>query len=638
MVKHLMLPGIIGVLLFLFSCDNKATKEEFVQAGTLLDLADSLSRTNTDTAFLIYQSILHQPSLIGTGYHVRALHGSGKIYAFKSQYDSAGANYDQALAMAGSLNDTVLMIKSRLLKGNNYGETQHYTQSAAEFAEGLKLAKASGALNSQNSFNINLGRLKLFSADYKGAILNFTEGARLAKQANEPYKEGFALEGIAQIMDITGDYAEAIRYNKLAMARMVKYGYQNDIGRVMLNMGLYYKNAAQLDSALYFLDASDAINKKLNNTERQIQVMYNKGLINIDQQKYARAETIMKETYAACIAYKYVEGQAFSLSALSGIYEKKGKPEEALQIIDKSVQLIVDNHLTYKLTDIYKQRHSILSGMGRYKEAYNSTLQLNKLNDSLNSTEKQHELHALKIRYETQIKENEIATLSETLRAKAYTNRIQGMAIVLLIILLLSAAGLSVYIFRLYRLRDAAYTALTRIYRDQMPISGILKNESYSKKDDAPENDAESANTSGEFHASDHRTAGAGINHPDEDSQEITASVLTNILINQKLYLDPNLTADKLAKASGLSRQKLAKAIKDEFGISFFQLLNKYRSQHAVALLHDPGSRMHKIEYIGNKSGFSSRATFYSAFTQHTGLPPAIYRDGMFPGGKADTK
>ncbi|MFZ4414543.1 MAG: helix-turn-helix domain-containing protein [Bacteroidales bacterium] len=630
MVRILVSAFILGMTIIMFCCKNSNKGQKGDETSLLIDLADSLAKSNTDTAVLLYKAVIDNASLMGTSYNVRALQGIGKIYAFEGKYDSAGAKYVQALAIASSLNDTALMIKSRLLKGNNYGETQCYAQSEEEFNEGLKLAKSYKSLNSQNSFNINLGRLKLYSADYKGAIENFTEGARLAKLDNEPYKEGFALEGIAQIMDITGDFAEAIGYNKSALTIMTKYGYENDVSRVLMNLGLNYKNAGQLDSALYFLESSDSINKKLNNARQQIQVKYNKGRIKLDQKKFAEAEIIMKETYDECVKLKFVDGQAFSLSALSGLYEKTGNPEKALQVIDTSVQLIVDNHISYKLIDVYKQRHSILAGMGKYKEAYISSLQLNKLNDSLISIEKQNEIQVLKIRFETKIKENEISKLTESVTAKAFVNRVQSISIVVLVILLLTASGLSIYIFRLYRWRNAAYSALSRIYRDQMPGFVVDSNNNYQPKEITNDMVEILHKKAQEFKGGRDATADNEIVKNEEDLLEVSISALTNILINQKLYLDPTLTADKLAAAAGLNRQELAKAIKIGFGVSFFQLLNNYRSQHAISLMNDPGNRLVKIEYIGYKSGFSSRATFYSVFTQQTGLPPAIYRESVY--------
>ncbi len=634
MFKTFISAFILGIAICLFSCKSGNIGQGEAETNLLLNIADSLAKSNVDTSFYLYEKVLNDPSLLGSSYNIRALHGIGKIYAFEGKYDSAGAKYAQALVIANSLSDTALMIKSHLLKGNNYGDTQFFSQSEEEFKEGLKLAIASKSLNSQNSFNINLGRLKLLAADYKGAIVNFTEGVRLAKMANEPYKEGFALEGIAQIMDITGDFYEAIAYNKLALTIMTKYGYENDVARVLLNLGLYYKNAGQLDSALYFLESADSINKKLNNMRQQIQVKYNKGLIKLDQKKFAESEIIMKETYDECVKLKFVDGQAFSLSALSGFYEKTGNPEKALQVIDTSLQLIVENQLTYKLIDVYKQRHSILVGMGRYKEAYNSAIQLIKLNDSIISKEKQQEIQVLKIRFETQIKENEIARLIENVAAKTYLNRVQSISITVLAIMLLIATGLSLYIFRLYRLRNAAYSALSRIYRNQMPESII--DISYGFKNRYPDDDIATNTKSlkAEIWRSDQVE-----NEENQTEGAISTNAIvsiSNILINQKLYLDASLTADKLAIATGLKRQELTRAIRDGFGVNFFQLLNKYRSQHAITLMNMPENRLLKIEYIGMKSGFSTRTTFYSAFTLHTGLPPAIYRDGLFDKEKVE--
>jgi YesN/AraC family two-component response regulator len=105
------------------------------------------------------------------------------------------------------------------------------------------------------------------------------------------------------------------------------------------------------------------------------------------------------------------------------------------------------------------------------------------------------------------------------------------------------------------------------------------------------------------------------------------AEKIRTIMENEKHYLDKNLTLDELAAKLSWSRHQISYAINNGLGITFFELINKYRVEESLKIISDPCNIGLKIDQISEMSGFNSRAAFYKAFKNYTGKTPTEYRD-----------
>ena len=111
----------------------------------------------------------------------------------------------------------------------------------------------------------------------------------------------------------------------------------------------------------------------------------------------------------------------------------------------------------------------------------------------------------------------------------------------------------------------------------------------------------------------------------DELQKQIWQKV-QELMENEKVYLDQELTVYKLAKIASTNSKYLRIAIQKEYGKNFAHYINSFRILHAKKLLADPEQAVYSIEYIGEASGFKSKSSFYTAFKQQTGLTPQAYK------------
>lgn len=101
---------------------------------------------------------------------------------------------------------------------------------------------------------------------------------------------------------------------------------------------------------------------------------------------------------------------------------------------------------------------------------------------------------------------------------------------------------------------------------------------------------------------------------------------LDELVDRQRLFLEPDLTIDKLAEKIGCSKHHLSQVLNTGLQKSFYDYINYYRVEEAKILLVDEEKANHKIASIAYDSGFNSLSTFNEVFKKITGITPSLYR------------
>jgi len=101
---------------------------------------------------------------------------------------------------------------------------------------------------------------------------------------------------------------------------------------------------------------------------------------------------------------------------------------------------------------------------------------------------------------------------------------------------------------------------------------------------------------------------------------------LTELMENERAYLNPSLTLPKLSSMVRCPINHLSQVINAGFGMSFFDYLNRYRIDEAKRLLTDNTDPQPAILTVAFEVGFNSNSAFYSAFKRSCGKTPACFR------------
>lgn len=109
---------------------------------------------------------------------------------------------------------------------------------------------------------------------------------------------------------------------------------------------------------------------------------------------------------------------------------------------------------------------------------------------------------------------------------------------------------------------------------------------------------------------------------PDSD-KELFDNVWTE-LIEQKLYLDPNLKRETLLHKFRIPKNRFSSLFIKYAGMSYLQSINTLRLEYAIELLQEYPN--YTVEWIAEQCGMTT-ATLYRLFSQKYGMTPAEYRE-----------
>lgn len=89
------------------------------------------------------------------------------------------------------------------------------------------------------------------------------------------------------------------------------------------------------------------------------------------------------------------------------------------------------------------------------------------------------------------------------------------------------------------------------------------------------------------------------------------------------LYLDPNLTLQKLSQHVGALPNHVSQTLNQQIGSSFFDYVARWRIEASKPLITAGGA---SVLTVAMDVGFNSRSAFYKAFKRETGMTPKGYR------------
>lgn len=104
---------------------------------------------------------------------------------------------------------------------------------------------------------------------------------------------------------------------------------------------------------------------------------------------------------------------------------------------------------------------------------------------------------------------------------------------------------------------------------------------------------------------------------------------IVELMENQKIFLDKNLTLADLSKKLGSNTKYVSKLINQEFGLNVSSYINKYRIEEAKKVLSDPDNHIFTLETIAEMIGYNSKSSFNVSFKKMTGMTPSEFKKQM---------
>ncbi len=113
-----------------------------------------------------------------------------------------------------------------------------------------------------------------------------------------------------------------------------------------------------------------------------------------------------------------------------------------------------------------------------------------------------------------------------------------------------------------------------------------------------------------------------------EDSEKLFKNI-DELFKNQKLFLNPDLKLQDVAKILESTNHKISQSINENAGVSFYTYVNNFRVEYFQTQLANPENQKFTILTLGFESGFNSKATMNRIFKKQLGETPREYLQRM---------
>lgn len=424
------------------------------------------------------------------------------------------------------------------------------------------------------------------------------------------------------------DLQYRVRGNLLTLSHSLGGKFALENAQVVYEYGLKHNNYEQMSMGAYYLATYYLEHHDNAQAEKYIKVAleaYKKhplediaavyslyAKVQITQQNYTQAELMVKRAIELAQNYNQPALEIDAYITYAELLEKQGKYAASIDMVKNAMSHADEVGLANKDVDCNQIMARNMEKLGKSREAFTYLQQANTL---LNE---QAKLNMERVAYEQQVL-HEIEQKELDAKLKQEQIAAQRQRLIFLFALVVVLVVLLVVIISTYRHRQVLYkkivkqntAAITRQEQLQEQIEHLTREnkllaDNVTDNDDAvPERETTTLN---------------------DNKIDTLYAKLCDLMVNDRLYTEAQLTREKMAERLGTNRTYLTAVIKEKTGMSYLQFVNSYRINEAIKILSDKEKINYPLKQIWSDLGFSSPSTFFKVFQQTVGITPSTYR------------
>lgn len=536
------------------------------------------------------------------------------VYHILQDYDAgATLEYSRGLYRLGKEHgDPKSVVYGAAVAGMNHvflrnrDSAYMYASEAVEVGEEIDYQWGlASAYNGMGMYMLNFG-----DSNYYTAMQYFARGLEAAKKGNNRATYVVILTNIATVYFLRGDVKEGLPYAQECYETAVDMGDEYLIFAASCTLASLYYNAGYYERALEMIRASEKMvldsSGEANYPSKAIKVFTHYGNILAAMGRDAQAVHYFEKALALEDVL-YGDLMDFTYLSYGDYFMKRERYRDALRMFLAGIRLSADMDNKVYLNQFYQKASESYEKLGEYVPALRYHKSYYELSQNIFSLEKERSVSEMRVRYEVEKKEAEIARNRLQLLQQKRRSQIVGLVAVAV---LLALFGILYY----YRRKNQLYREIFRQSQLAVKARSRLEYEKYSGADP--------------FHSEKYASSPLS----DSKGKELFDR-LELLMVKDKLYLDGKLSVDKLAETVGSNRSYLSRIINEYSGYNFNNFVNSYRVNEAVRILSDPEADI-PLKALATELGYNTLTTFYSSFQREMGMPPSRYRKMVLENGR----
>lgn len=478
----------------------------------------------------------------------------------------------------------IYILQSYIYK-EKYDSVEHYISYLEKFRE----TKRNDYIWNHKADNLSAVYAMKIKMDYPKAIEYFTKAYEGIKDSDNPESQCAVLSNLVTVYRTMKD-TSGLSYAHQCYEAGIRSEdpYFKCVGSFSLSSMLYI--AGDFRNAVKYAEEAKDIAEKNNMEYMKSEIYLVYGNICNSLGRYDDAEKYFRLTGEYSLKDSPVLYTEMCAS-YGKMLNNTGRYREAINILRDGIEVAKRigskeniHILYYEMSNAYSNLNNSDSAWHYYRMYHEAeaklTLEHNerKANNLMNMYEK--------AAYKNAVQEREMKLIK--------ANR--SILVVAFILIIISIAALALFINN--RRKNRMYAQLVEQHQNFMQRIKTLQNEQHTEK---PATE-------------------------DDSKEKALWEKLSSLMNDEKIYRKKDLSLDSIAEMLQTNRTYVSRIINKYANGSFYDYINSFRIEEAIAILSDPDNDI-QIKALFDLLGYNSNSAFYRAFVKETGCPPTAYRE-----------
>ena len=322
--------------------------------------------------------------------------------------------------------------KEPYLEGEGYLLLARHYQQANELRTSNECLNKALAISTNHKFQKQrAGAYVLLGANYHSlslyetALSNFFKALNLHEALQDPQEIANDFNSIGRVYMYTKDFDDALSFFNRALEMYTTLGEESGRMKSILNIGVIHQKKGSYDSALLFYRRALPLAVQLGEESDEAKLTGNIGSTLMQQGKLAEGLAYLEQALALKESIGSYRSMLHTMNDIADVKIQMGDANGARETAEKVVQLAMEyeegNQLRYGYQNLYRSYKKLneLEKALTYLERYDA------VKDSLFGIQKAQQINQLQIQYETEKKDQAIASLQrekeiDNFRKRAY--------------------------------------------------------------------------------------------------------------------------------------------------------------------------------------------------------------------------
>jgi signal transduction histidine kinase len=265
-------------------------------------------------------------------------------------YSAALSYSTQALQNSIEAGDSLAIARNYNTVGDNYYDLGEFDEAYYFFTQSYKTASLLGDSLPMAVSLHNVGRVFKVLGQYERAADYLQLSRKMSKRLGDALGEPYSLDELGDVMIRKGEYDSALLLlqQSLSILRVIKDQILQP--RTTSRIANVYARKGNFTTALKYYDSAYVEFSQTKNQLGIAEVELGRGLINLQQQKFAEAQTLIEKSLSIARQLDARTLEIRCYNQLSQLWEKKGDYKKSLEYY-KSFKLLEDSLFSQEMNE-----------------------------------------------------------------------------------------------------------------------------------------------------------------------------------------------------------------------------------------------------------------------------------------------